>query len=114
MGHISQTGELRVNCRRLDAFMENNCAIRPDLIKIDAEGSELDILRGATRLLRVQRPILLVATHETSLHVKCIELLRRFRYHVESLDNRPIEHTDELVAIRHGDVHSDAVTSTRP
>lgn len=39
---------------------------KPDTLKIDVEGSELAVLRGATQLLRTTRPRLLLEVYETS------------------------------------------------
>ena len=58
---VPERGEaegLSVQCRTLD-----DCADAigpPDVIKIDAEGAEVDVLRGGSRLLSTRRPILLV------------------------------------------------------
>lgn len=38
----------------------------PDVIKIDAEGSEVEVLRGASSLLRKHRPTLLIELHGTN------------------------------------------------
>lgn len=38
---------------------------RVDFIKIDAEGAELDILKGAERTLRTGKPFLAIATYHT-------------------------------------------------
>jgi FkbM family methyltransferase len=43
----------------LDAFAEDN-AVLPDLIKIDAEGSELAVLQGARRVLERARPLVVL------------------------------------------------------
>jgi FkbM family methyltransferase len=50
----------------LDAFLPAFGARRVRLIKIDVEGSELDVLKGATALLEAHKPFILVevvATH---------------------------------------------------
>ena len=47
---------IQVPLRRLDAEIEK----APNLIKIDAEGSDDDVLAGATALLRGQRPLALL------------------------------------------------------
>jgi len=52
----------------------------PDLVKIDVEGSELRVLKGAERLLTERRPHLVVETHSAELEHECAELLRRYRY----------------------------------
>lgn len=41
----------RLPFRRLDSYAEASGLPKPDLIKLDTQGSELDILRGATGLL---------------------------------------------------------------
>lgn len=47
-----------VMCSTLDAAAEARPA--PDMIKIDAEGAEVDVLRGGLRLIGERRPVLLV------------------------------------------------------
>jgi hypothetical protein len=44
------------------------------------------------------RPVVFLATHGPELHARCCDLLRRARYELASLDGRPVEATDELVA----------------
>jgi FkbM family methyltransferase len=46
----------------LDAFLETrNC--RPSVIKIDVEGAEMEVLRGASNTLRTARPVVLLEVH---------------------------------------------------
>ena len=54
----------------------------PRVIKIDVEGAEADVLRGAHRVLRTVRPIVLLSTHSTALRLECIALLRDAGYSV--------------------------------
>jgi FkbM family methyltransferase len=57
-----ETRIIEVKSTTLDAF----CAARrlwPDFIKIDVEGAELHVLRGASRLLRECRPEVILALH---------------------------------------------------
>jgi hypothetical protein len=56
---------------------------RPSVIKIDVDGGELDVLRGAERLLREQHPRLIVEVHSLSLEESCHRLL-------ESVDYTPV------------------------
>lgn len=52
----------------------------PDLLKIDVEGAELAVLRGARRLLAEQRPHLVIETHGREVERGCAELLREHGY----------------------------------
>ena len=47
----------KVDCERLDDVIPENVQI--DFLKVDVEGGELDVLRGAERVLRRDRPKLL-------------------------------------------------------
>ena len=51
---------LHVECVSLDSIVEPEDA--PDFIKIDTQGAELEILRGAERLLRQGAPLVLAET----------------------------------------------------
>ena len=52
----------------------------PDLVKVDVEGTELKVLRGAERLLSDRRPHLIVETHSLELETECVDVLRRHGY----------------------------------
>jgi FkbM family methyltransferase len=47
----------------LDGYLQK-AGLRPDLVKIDVEGAELAVLRGACRMLREARPVILVEVHD--------------------------------------------------
>src|SRR5688500_11948666 len=49
--------ELTVTMERLDAVLDP--ALRPDLVKVDVEGAELGVFRGARETLARQRPTIL-------------------------------------------------------
>jgi FkbM family methyltransferase len=51
-----------VNCRTLDSLLADGLD-RPQVLKIDVEGSEDLVLRGARRLLETDRPSLLIELH---------------------------------------------------
>jgi FkbM family methyltransferase len=53
---------IEVPVNTLDAFLEEK-GWRPSVIKIDVEGAELEVLRGAVNTLRVARPAVLLEVH---------------------------------------------------
>jgi FkbM family methyltransferase len=59
---------IEVATATLDGFLEGNGVTRVDAVKLDAEGAEMRILRGMSRLLsRPDRPILFVEHNDTAL-----------------------------------------------
>ncbi len=73
-----RTGEIEVPVRTLDSLIEERPLPRPDLIKIDVEGAEADVLRGARQLISSARPLLLIELHGTNAVVD--EELRKLSY----------------------------------
>jgi hypothetical protein len=47
MGHLAAEGPLKVSCSRADTLLAAGQIEAPDVIKIDVEGAEADVLRGA-------------------------------------------------------------------
>jgi Methyltransferase FkbM domain len=77
----------------------------PDFIKIDVDGGEEDVLRGAERVLRERRPDVIVETHSPELEESCAEILCAAGYSPLVVsqrrwlrDYRPTEHNRWLVA----------------
>jgi hypothetical protein len=68
---VYQTTELErkdiVEVRRLDDVLNENPLARLDIMKIDVEGAELRLLRGAVETLRKYRPVLLFEVAEGTL-----------------------------------------------
>jgi hypothetical protein len=91
----------------LDDVAFSDDAFVPDFVKIDVEGAELSVLRGAERLLASVGPALIVETHEAAIERECIELLSRHGYRMAVVeqrswltDHRPLEHNRWLVATK--------------
>jgi FkbM family methyltransferase len=51
-----------------------------DLIKVDAEGMEFDVLRGAARLIETDRPLLYVENDRQDRSARLIKLIQSFGY----------------------------------
>jgi FkbM family methyltransferase len=77
-GVVGQGGDLRVQAHRLDTLITGPV----DLVKIDVEGHEAHVLRGATGLMARRAPTILVEVHPDLVHppyrtLDVLELLRR-------------------------------------
>ena len=94
--NLARNGALGQSVRLVEAYVTNvvdpdqgastldrlseDLETRPDLLKIDVEGAELDVLRGAHRLLAQRRPHVVVETHGREVEAGCVELLRGHGY----------------------------------
>jgi FkbM family methyltransferase len=73
----------QVEAWRLDDWRASAAAPPPDVLKIDVEGSELAVLRGARRTLAESRPIVIAELHNAGLAAECGALLGALGYAVE-------------------------------
>jgi FkbM family methyltransferase len=77
----------------LDDLWRSQTVRRPDVLKIDAEGSELQVLRGASSLLREAMPVVLFEINDTLLEASGAsramveQLLTSFGYTLHRLDD---------------------------
>jgi FkbM family methyltransferase len=94
-------GYTEVDVTTLDEFVASNHT-PPDCIKIDVEGYELEVLRGAVATLKTYRPIIFLELHPHQLQSNgnsvgaVIDLLAGIPYAVLGTDLRPFKM--ELIA----------------
>jgi FkbM family methyltransferase len=81
--HPAAAATIEVKVTTLDAFVEQNEP--PDVIKIDVEGYEVEVLQGATALLRTKRPAVVCELHGTRNSV-AQELLDDAGYTIYNLE----------------------------
>ncbi|MDA4124051.1 MAG: FkbM family methyltransferase [Thaumarchaeota archaeon] len=79
---IATRGSEKVRLRKLDSVMEELGDLRVDFVKLDTEGSELPILKGAARTLDKYHPRIVGEAHPTfsSPGKEIIDFLRGFGY----------------------------------
>ncbi len=82
-GHAEDTRSVEVAVTTLDAELAAGTRA-PDVIKLDVEGSEGDVLRGARELLSTRAPTLVIELHDTAAEV--CDLLEATGYAAERLD----------------------------
>jgi FkbM family methyltransferase len=84
----------KVKIYTLDTLVEE-LGVRPDLIKMDVEGFEFEVTRGAENVLRNVHPALLIEVHPPQLKLSgscdqaLFDLLRSEGYAFEEIDRNP-------------------------
>ena len=75
--HPLATEELEVEVVAIDDLVAAGELPPPDLVKLDVEGSEMDVLRGMRRTIAEHRPFIVCELHETAAEVAdlCDELV---------------------------------------
>lgn len=74
----------------------------PDLIKMDVEGAESAVLRGAHTTLRAARPVVFVALHSAEEREHCAMFLREAGYDIYDLSGVALNNSiavDEIYAL---------------
>jgi FkbM family methyltransferase len=79
--------------RSIDSLVADGSIEPPDVLKIDVEGAEHDVLRGAMKTISTRQPLILLATHDChSPHVqqRCLEFLTQRGYYCRMTEERKI------------------------
>ena len=84
-GKISSKGEYEVEIVKLDDFVLRNNIFPPNVIKIDVEGEELNVLKGAKNLLTKYSPLIFLSTHSQQLYDSCCEFLKSLGYEIKTI-----------------------------
>lgn len=84
----SETGEklIEVKVETLDRLRESGVFPRAHVIKIDVEGTEEMVLRGAEVTLKKDRPVLFIEIHSRALARNCTNILCALEYRIEVLE----------------------------
>ncbi len=91
---VDPGGPLRVPSTTVDALVSGGRVRPPAVLKIDVEGAEGPVLRGAVWTLGFHRPVIFLATHGNEQATECRGLLQAAGYHVTTVPG----HEDEQVA----------------
>ena len=68
---------LIVECITLDELI-NKGTPEPDFIKIDVEGAEEFVLKGASELLQRKKPFLMIEVHSPAIGERCMQVLKDY------------------------------------
>ena len=79
VAHLRVTGTEEVEMTTLDELTSTRGLPLPDILKVDAEGSDFAVLRGGSRTLAQSRPLILMEHAEEALEVGyTLDDVRRF------------------------------------
>lgn len=85
-GKVERTGAgIPIAAVSLDELVEGGAVAPPSFVKIDVEGTEVEVLRGARAFLARRHPTVLVATHGEGLRRAVYDMLTSIGYRVEPL-----------------------------
>lgn len=102
----------------VDAFVtERGPGLRPHFLKVDVEGAEHDVLRGALDAIRTGRPRFIIESHGFEVEAACLQLLASEGYgylivNAQRLwpEHRPIEVNRWVVAVHRSDPKATILT----
>lgn len=96
------TGSLiqEVSCVTLDEFVEHNGVISVDYIKIDVEGSEIDVIKGAERTIAKFKPKIAITTyHKASdacdLTDTILRIVPEYKFKIDGVASRGVFEEEE-------------------
>ncbi len=91
MGHVSRDeNSYLVPTITPDEFVANHPEARPNLLKVDVEGAEAGLLRGATGILRDGAPDIVLALHGRQQSQLCLDQLTSHGYSLFKMDGTPL------------------------
>lgn len=90
-GGISENGTIEVKLVSIDELILSKKIPIPDFMKIDVEGKEKSVLKGATSLLENHHPTILLSIHGRPVYQQCCQFLESFNYKIKILEqyNKP-------------------------
>lgn len=75
-----------VQVRKLDNVLKELKIRKVDLIKIDVEGAEAEVLKGAVKTLKKSHPKIIFEVWNEEYLKKCKRILKKFNYKIKKID----------------------------
>ena len=100
-GYLSQTkDDIMVNTVSIDELVMSGEIPAPDYIKIDVEGAELFVLRGAKSTLSNCNVEIFLATHSPKIHIDCCDFLTSLNYKLKVIVGDDLPSAAEIFAYK--------------
>jgi len=90
-GRLDPTGDHIVRITTLDEYINSPGARPPNFLKIDVEGGEAAVLRGAMNVLSNYKPVIFLSTHGQEVQRECERLLSNAGYKMSLIGRDPSE-----------------------
>ncbi|MBA7620167.1 hypothetical protein ES703_27511 [subsurface metagenome] len=100
MGYLSDEGNLTVNTVSIDELVMNGEIAAPDYMKIDVEGAELLVLKGAKATLSNCNVEMFLAIHNPKIHIDCRNFLTSLDYKVKPVVGDDLYNAREIFAYK--------------
>ncbi|MGH9359096.1 MAG: FkbM family methyltransferase [Terriglobia bacterium] len=97
-GRLSPFGRLKVRTVSLDELISRGEIPVPAFLKIDAEGAESEVLKGACATLSEAHPTIFLSTHGERRRQQCMELLGPLGYRLQPIGADTVETAREILA----------------
>lgn len=102
-GHLEKNSSYLVPTFRLDDLLADEVLPLPDVIKIDVEGAEVMVLRGAKKLIEKNTCSWIVTLHGDEAKYECLNIFSEAGYLLQDLQGLNIDSknfaSDEFIAI---------------
>ncbi len=69
-------------------------------MKIDVEGAELSVLKGTMDTVKRYYPKIFLSTHGIDVHKKCCAFLKSIGYELQSISDKSVDESNEIMAFR--------------
>jgi FkbM family methyltransferase len=97
-GHMADDGPMLVPMVSLDAFSAEGDVPAPACIKIDVEGAEYSVLKGAESVIDTARPTILLSIHGNEVRRQCIDFLVKHGYRLQPMGDRRLSEALSILA----------------
>ena len=98
-GHLSEDGQTEVRTAALDGLVERGMVPPPTVMKVDVEGAEMKLLRGAESVIASAKPLIFLSTHHfAQTKDECHEFMGDRGYALEPLNGRSLADATDFLA----------------